>query len=765
MNDWIADESPPDPSELKKRIEELESENRLLKGQLSEAVALSSPSSGNERIRVGGINIEWKVESGLCTFEKLPVAMMWIDSTLAGLMSGVVSMVGPERFALALQSEGRKSVEADWKVISKFPHFAEGFKAIHTIAAVAGWGDWRLVECDDERHRCVFRVFDSWEGRYQKSLKVSWGSGMLAGKLAGYCSKLFGINCWSNQTRFMARGEEFDEFVVAPSNKTIEEEIEKLLHSDQATYADLSVAYQKIKEGQTDIARSFSIIENIQVGLHIYHLENLEDDHSLRMVYANPSAAQMVGVGVSEVTEKTLDENFPHLRDKGIPQLYAEVVRTGKGIELEDIYYGDERVISACFKVKAFPLPDQHMGVAFENITAKKVAELELKTAKERADSANNSKSEFLANMSHEIRTPMNDVIGMTRLLLDTTLSEEQRGYAEIIRNCAGSMLTVLNDILDISKVEAGKIKLEDIDFNLTELLNDFSDTLTVSSREKGLKMLCMVDPEVPVRLRGDPGRLRQVLTNLAGNALKFTHHGGVVIRVSRRETDHSKVMLFFSVRDTGIGIPKDKIEILFSKFTQVDASTTRRYGGTGLGLAISKQLVELMDGEIGVNSEEGKGSEFWFTVRLSLQSGYSEMARLQKDGADDATQPQDPQQRVFEQLKLVAGRRPRVLVAEDSAINQKVALEMLKRMGLQADAVTNGAEAIHALESVPYDLVLMDVQMPEMDGLDATRAIRDPQSSVVDHGIPIIAMTAWAMEGDRKNAWPRAWTITSPNR
>ena len=468
--------------------------------------------------------------------------------------------------------------------------------------------------------------------------------------------------------------------------------------------------------------------------------------------YWNRAAERIFGYTAEEALGRNLHELLaPERFQADHRAAFPEFVRSGNGpaigktLELH-ARHRDGREIAVSLSLSSVSLHGKWHAVGIlSDITERKQKDDDLRAAMKVADAANVAKGEFLANMSHEIRTPMNGVIGMTGLLLDTELNASQRRYAEAIRSSGESLLALVNDILDFSKIEAGKLELELLDFNLHDLLESFAAPLAMRARSKGIEFNCALEPNVPSLVRGAPGRLRQVLTNLAGNAVKFTAQGRVSVRVSLVSETAAASVIRFSVQDTGIGIPREQQEMLFEKFSQADTSTTRRHGGTGLGLAISKRLTELMAGEIGVNSQAGAGSEFWFTVPMGKIAPPKSLTQ----GSAKPAAPASPAGVAFPAVRRQGAR---ILVAEDNVVNQEVALGILHKLGLRAEAVADGGEVIEVLRNMPYELVLMDVQMPEMDGLEATRIIRDPQSPVLDHQIPIVAMTAHAMLGDREH-------------
>lgn len=359
----------------------------------------------------------------------------------------------------------------------------------------------------------------------------------------------------------------------------------------------------------------------------------------------------------------------------------------------------------------------------------------EYKEMKDRAERATATKSAFLAAMSHEIRTPMNGIMGMNEMLLETNLNKEQRELSELVQKSADSLLRVVNDILDFSKIEAGKMEIESVPFNPHEMLNEVVKTLSFYTDSKGIKISKTIDDKIPRLMTGDPTRLRQLLLNYGSNAVKFTEKGQVSVHADIVRVKDDEYTLKFRVSDTGIGIKKAKLKGIFDPFAQADSSTTRNYGGSGLGLAICRQLTELMNGSVGVKSEPGKGSDFWFIIALKKFEDQNE-SEVDLD--------------IIDRLEAGDTYKQKILLAEDNKMNQIVAKKILEKEGYQIDVVETGRQAVRAVELNDYALVLMDIQMPEMDGYEATSLIREMELVDGDR-LPIIALTASAMAEDRE--------------
>ena len=472
-------------------------------------------------------------------------------------------------------------------------------------------------------------------------------------------------------------------------------------------------------------------------------------------IYVNDLAVQLLGYSRDQLLGMTIYDLLPpEHRVLAMEEFLPRLLQNKFMREEIRLLKGDGETIAVEMNIAL--LPDGSIYGSCRDITDRKLFEKALIKAKEGAESANKAKSEFLATMSHEIRTPMNGIIGMTELALDTQLAPDQREYLELVKQSSYSLLAIINDILDFSKIESGKLELEEIEFQLRELISSALKSQSLRADQKGIELVYIIDPDLPTSLLGDPGRLRQVIMNLVGNAIKFSEHGQIVIELRKMGKPSSEVEIYFSVTDKGIGIAAEKQLAIFEPFSQADASTTRKYGGTGLGLSISSRLVQSMGGKLQLTSEPGVGSIFYFSLTFKIGAGnraQESTADLQDVAmltVDKVTHGGVPAVRGDHSEQVAASPyRLKILVAEDNPVNQKLILSLLEKWGYSADLAENGLIVLEKIKKNVYEIILMDMQMPEMGGVAASLAIRQLEGT--NQHIPIIAMTANAMPEDRE--------------
>jgi PAS domain S-box-containing protein len=741
--------SKPSYEQLKQKVKALTKESLDSKRQLevlqNKLMRLENEtdhaSYETDNIRVSGINIEWQPVQGTCTFESLPVAMMWVDTTLAGLMAGVQAMVGTKRFGLALQSEGRKSVEADWQVISSLPDFKGGFKAIANIAAVAGWGDWKLVSLDKKKKRCRFQVKNSWEGNCQKALGVYWGSGILAGKMAGYCSKLFETNCWAEQTASIAKGDKFDEFVVAPSKRYLEKEVESLLATDEATRADMAVVLEKMnqeitvrRETEEKLAESEKMLDSIisSVPDIIYRL-----DPQGRITFISQTVTEYGYVPADLIGQSIYDIVHPEDRDSVRSRIDERRTGNRRTRNLEVRFMN--KLIDAAAPNKAnsgysvFLLGAEGLYEARDDqslhfigtqgivrdITERKQLESQLQQAQKME-----AIGTLAGGIAHDFNNILATIIGYAEMIemFDVPNNDKVRERLKYILASAYRAKDLVQQILTFSR----RTEQDKVPVTLAPILKDIIKFLR-ASLPATIKINARYEDNSSVL--GDSTQLYQVMMNLCTNAAHAMGEKGGILEVNLSDVHFDSIdsglqaelepraYIMVGVQDTGDGMTPDMLDRIFEPFF----TTKRRGEGTGLGLSVVHGIVKGMGGAISVHSQMGEGS--LFQVFLPRYEG-------RKD------------QPVSEKFARIVRGKGRILFIDDEQPLVDFAREMLIGLGYEVVALTSSPEALEQFSQQPntFDLVIADLTMPDLTGLELAEAIMGLRPD-----IPVILCTGFA--------------------